>query len=131
MLPGRRSGPDQIRGLPRPVRYCSKRRSFALCHVSCSCNEHTRCCAENGHKQSLAALLRTATFITRKLSHDFPRTEIERFFNCHPFRSFLVSSRVLGRQIISFDAYALALGASVGENSLLSRTTRRGHSRRE
>src|SRR6202022_1788795 len=79
----------------RPVRYCSKRRSFALCHVSCSCNEHTRCCAENGHKQSLAALLRTATFITRKLSHDFPRTEIERFFNCHPFRSFLVSSRVL------------------------------------
>ncbi|WP_291693757.1 hypothetical protein, partial [Bradyrhizobium sp.] len=39
----------------------------------------------------------------RKLSHEFSRTEIERFFNCRSFRSLMLSLRALARQRISFD----------------------------
>jgi hypothetical protein len=59
------------------------------------------------------------------------RTEIERFFNCHSFRSFSDFFAGARRQRISFDAVALELGASIGENKPLSPATRREHLRRE
>jgi hypothetical protein len=98
---------------------CSLSSRVTVSRFRVACDKHARRCTSNRHELPLAALSLTAVIITRaKLSHELPRTEIERFFNCHPFRSFMISPLVVGRQRISFDVDALELRASVGENKL-------------
>jgi hypothetical protein len=55
-------------------------------------------------RNRIVAPIVSATFARYGISHETARTEIERFFNCRSFRSFLVSLRAIERQGISFDA---------------------------
>jgi hypothetical protein len=54
-------------------------------------------------------------FSQRKLSHDFGPTEIERFFNCHSFRSVSDFSLRAARQGLSFYVSLLDLQMRLGE----------------
>jgi hypothetical protein len=59
-------------------------------------------------------------FTGRKLSHDFDRTEIERFSNCHSFRSFSDFSVPARRQGKSFDALLIDPARRFDENMPMS-----------
>jgi hypothetical protein len=78
-----------------------------------------RCAAANSNPQH-----------ARKLSHEFPGTEIERFFNCHSFRSFLVSSRRSGGKEYLLTQMRLHPEGSLAKTGPLSRSDRRQPDRR-
>src|ERR1700716_2481031 len=58
-----------------------------------------------------------------KLSHEFGRTEIERFSNCRSFRSVMISLQAERRQRTSFDMFAAHI--CLISRCALARTLRR------
>jgi hypothetical protein len=70
-----------------------KMKSSSASRRACRCVDDAR------HISTRSQLARSSphelkiVFVRRKLSHDFGPTEIEGYFNCHSFRSFLISPR--------------------------------------